>query len=235
MQFVIENTIFDAVPDMCVGVVVAKGVDNHRAYPEVEAMLDASIAMAQQRFADVKVKEAAEIVPYREAFRALGLNPNRFPCSVEAMFSRISKGKDMPHINALVDLNNAISLKHVIPMGTHDLGISPEDIVMRYSVAGDTFLPFGETEAEQLEPGEVIYAVGHQVRTRRWTWRQSEHGKITEDTSYVFFPIDGFVGVNDGDVKMVMQELANTLQQVFGCETVSGFVDKEHQSFSWEL
>ena len=235
MQFKIEQKIFDAVPDMCVGVVVAKGIDNTKDCPAIAAMLDESIAMAQQKFADVKVKEAAEILPYREAFRALGLNPNRFPCSVEAMFSRISKGKDMPHINPLVDLNNAISLKHTIPMGTHDLGISPDDIEMRYSVAGDTFLPFGETAEEQLDPGEVIYAVGHQVRTRRWTWRQSEHGKITGDTSYVFFPIDGFVGFNDGEVKKVMEELAAALQENFGCQTASGFVDKDHPTFAWEL
>ncbi len=233
MEFRVEPKIFELLPTMCVGVVVAKGVDNHGDYPQVAQMLDASIEAAQTRFADQNVKKAAEILPYREAFRALGLNPNRFPCSVEAMFARISKGKGMPHINPLVDLNNAISLKHVIPMGTHDLGCSDDNIEMRYSVAGDTFLPFGETADEELAPGEVIYAVGNQVRTRRWTWRQSEHGKITEDTSYVFFPIDGFVGFNEEEVKAVIAELSQALEGIFHCQTVTGFVDKENPIFHW--
>lgn len=233
MEFRVEPKIFELLPTMCVGVVVAKGVDNHGDYPQVAQMLDASIEAAQTRFADQNVKKAAEILPYREAFRALGLNPNRFPCSVEAMFARISKGKGMPHINPLVDLNNAISLKHVIPMGTHDLGCSDDNIEMRYSVAGDTFLPFGETADEELAPGEVIYAVGNQVRTRRWTWRQSEHGKITEDTSYVFFPIDGFVGFNEEEVKAVIAELSQALESIFHCQTVTGFVDKENPIFHW--
>lgn len=174
MNFKVASDIFEKIPNLYIGVVAAKGVDNHREYPEIEEKLCQAVAAAQQRFADTAVKKAPEIIPYREAFRALGLNPNRFPCSVEAMFSRISKGKDMPHINPLVDLNNAVSLAHVIPMETHDLGRSPEDIEMRYAVEGDTFVPFGAVEA--------VYAVGYEVRTRRWTWWQCEYGKITEDT-----------------------------------------------------
>lgn len=55
---------------------------------------------------------------------------------------------------------------------------------------------------------EVIYAVGNQVRTRRWTWCQSEHGKIETDSSYVFFPIDGFKDFNEDAVFSARVELA---------------------------
>jgi DNA/RNA-binding domain of Phe-tRNA-synthetase-like protein len=70
--------------------------------------------------------------------------------------------------------------------------------------------------------------VGSQVRTRRWTWRQSEHGKIEAGSSYVFFPIDGFAGFNDDRVRAAMAELKAALKASFGCETVSGFVDRDH-------
>ena len=159
MKFVVANDIFEKLPNLYIGVVAVKGVDNSGEYPEITKMLDEAIAAAQIKFDGVKVKQSPEIIPYREAFRTLGLNPNRFPCSVEAMFNRISKGKGMPHINPLVDLNNALSLKHTIPMGTHDLGRSDDDIEMRYAKAGDHFLPFGETEEEAPGDGEVVYAV----------------------------------------------------------------------------
>lgn len=95
MNFKVASDIFEKIPKLYIGVVVAKGVDNHREYPEIEEKLSQAVAAAQQRFADTAVKKAPEIVTYRDAFRALGFNPNRFPCSVEAMFSRISKGKDL--------------------------------------------------------------------------------------------------------------------------------------------
>ena len=228
MNFRIENDIFAVLPTMCVGVVVAKGVDNHKSYPAIEAMLNAAVSAAEERFAGRKVKEEPDILPYREAFRTLGINPNKYMCSIEALFTRISKGKGMPHINPLVDLNNAVSLLNTLPMGTHDLGLSAEDIVIRYARGGDTFLPFGSTEEEAPEDGEVVYAVGSQIRTRRWTWRQSEHGKIDENTSFVFFPIDGFTGINDDKVRAAVDQLDVLLRENFECETVTGLVDREH-------
>ena len=235
MNFRVDPHIFEALPDLYIGVVAARGICNAVPYPAVDALLDQSIGMAQQHFAGSNPKEAREIVPYREAFRMLGLNPNRFPCSVEAMISRIVKGKEMPRINPLVDLNNALSLKYVVPMGTHDWSRSAEAIEMRYAVAGDRFVPFGETEAEAPGEGEVIYAVGHEVRTRRWTWRQSEHGKITPYTSDVFFPIDGFYHFNNTVVDALRKELVGILEKEFSCPVMTGFVDKDHPSCHWEL
>ena len=36
MNFVIETGIFEKLPNLCVGVVAAKGIDNCRAYPEID-------------------------------------------------------------------------------------------------------------------------------------------------------------------------------------------------------
>ena len=57
--------------------------------------------------------------------------------------------------------------------------------------------------------------------------------KIDDKTNYVFFPIDGFVGFNDDNVREAMKELESVLKSEFNCEIVSGFVDKDHQSFEW--
>ena len=233
MKFIIQKEIFDKLDDLCVGVIVAKGIDNSKEYPNIDKLLDDSIKLAEERFLDKPVKEDERIIPYREAFLKLGINPNKFQCSVEAMFARISKAKGLPHINPLVNLNNAISLKYTLPMGTHDLSKSEEDIEMRFARPGDTFVPIGSLEVEYPDEGEVIYAVSNQVRTRRWTWRQSNEGKIDDKTNYVFFPIDGFVGFNDDNVRDAMKELENVLKSEFNCETISGFVDKDHPSFEW--
>jgi len=235
MKFIIEKEIFEKLPDLCVGVVVAKGVNNKKEYPEIDRMLQDSIVSAEQRFLNAKVKEDPRITPYREAFSKIGINPNKYQCSVEALFTRIAKGKKMPSINPLVDLNNAISLKHNLPMGTHDLGRSSLDTEMRHAKKGDTFRPMGSDVDETPNDGEVVYAVGNEIRTRRWAWRQSEFGKIDGDTSYVFFPIDGFVGINEKAVKKAADELREKLEAIFGAKTASGFVCRENPEFEWGL
>ena len=228
MKFVVEKEIFEKLPTACFGVVMAKNIDNSKGYPEIDRLLEESILAAAQHFEGKKVKEEADILPYREAFRALGINPNKYLCSIEALFTRIAKGKGMPHINPVVDLGNAVSLKYTLPMGAHDLGGSSEDICIRLARPEDTFLPFGGDAEETPDAGEVVYAVGSQVRTRRWTWRQSEHGKITSSSTDIFFPIDGFTDFNRDQVLAARDELQALVKQIFGCEAVVGLVDADH-------
>lgn len=225
MKFTVDQKLFSLLPQACFGVVVVKGVDNSQPQPAIEKMLTQSIERAEEYFEGKKIKEAAEIVPYREAFKALHINPNKFMCSIEALLSRVAKKKGLPFINPLVDLGNAVSVKYHIPLGAHDLGSMQGDITIRPAVAGDTFLPFGSMESEEPDAGEMVYVSGNEVRTRRWTWRQSEQGKITAQTTSVFFPLDGFVGINDSQVLCARDELAEHLQTFFGCEVATGYVD----------
>lgn len=234
MKFIINSDIFKQLPDLYVGVVVAHGIDNHQDYPIIDQMLDQNMKMAQEDFDGVNVKQDEHIIPYRAAFRKIGINPNRFPCSAEALFKRLAKGKDLPHINPLVDLNNAISIKYTVPMGTHSLDNAQDDMMMRLAEPGDQFIPLGQTKVETPDEGEVVYAVGHEVRTRRWTWRQSEAGKITPDTQSVFFPLDGFTDVNKEAVQEAQADLEQQLQTIFGVDTQAGFVDQSHPSFEWK-
>ena len=225
MYFRVEKEIFEKLPNACFGVVMARGTDNSKAYPEIETLLTESIQTAALHFEGKKVKEEPDILPYREAFRTLGINPNKYLCSIEALFTRIAKGKGMPYINPGVDLGNAVSLKYTLPMGAHDLGESDDDICIRLSKDGDTFLPFGADTEEKPDDGEVVYAVGQQVRTRRWTWRQSEHGKITSESSNIFFPIDGFSDFNREQLIAARDELNLLIGQIFKCKTTVGIVD----------
>ena len=72
----LKKEIFEELPSACFGIVMAKGIDNNNAYPVIEQFLDESIQAAMQRFEGRKVKEDPDILPYREAFRALNILSN---------------------------------------------------------------------------------------------------------------------------------------------------------------
>lgn len=234
MKFIVDTTLFDILPTACFGIVAVKGLDNSGSKAEIETLLTKAINEAEAYFDDVKVKEAAEIVPYREAFRALEINPNKFMCSIEALLSRVAKKKGLPSINPVVDAGNAVSVKYRLPLGAHDLDTMAGDIEIRPARPDDTFIPFGSTEAEKPDEGEMVYVSNGEVRTRRWTWRQSEKGKITAATSSVFFPIDGFSDVNKEQVISARDELAALLKEQFGCVVITGFVDAGQPEFSFD-
>lgn len=235
MYYQVSKEIFEKLPTAFFGAVAVRGLDNTKPQPELEAMLQENIAACEAYFADKKPKETMDIIPYREAFRALGINPSKFLCSIEALLTRIAKGKGFPTINGIVDLGNAVSIKYRLPIGAHDLDTIDQGLDVRAAQAGDTFIALGETEEETPDAGEAIYASGSEVRTRRWTWRQSERGKITQDTKAVLFPIDGFSDVNEAQVRLAAEEFAVLLRRFFGdgVEIETGFVDAAHPRFDF--
>jgi DNA/RNA-binding domain of Phe-tRNA-synthetase-like protein len=230
MKFYVEEKIFDQLDNLCFGVVVAKGIDNTQKHPEIEKMLETSIAECELVYQGTKVKESPEIELYRDAFRTIGINPNKYMCSIEALLTRIAKKKRMPSINGIVNLGNAVSLKYRLPIGAHDLESAEGDFAVRSSVPEDYFIPFGSEEKEAVEENEIVYASGNSVRTRRWIWRQSQMGKITEETSAVMFPIDGFTE-NKTEVLKARDELEQKLKELFNCEVKTGWIDKDSQFF----
>ena len=247
MFFEISKDVFDKIPNFVCGVVAVRGIDNSSEIPAVKEMLEKYAGECKAYFdaSGNKAKNDPCVEPYRDAFREIGINPNRYACAIEALMDRIAKGKGMPSINPAVDLGNALSLKYRIPIGAHDMnsflkadgtgrGDSEAGISVRPATSEDHFRPFGAPEGEYDDPeeAEIVYVSGNEVRTRRWTWRQSEVGKMTDDTTAVFYPIDGFAGFNDEEVKNIVQEFSDLLREYFSASgsdfaIETGMVDKD--------
>ena len=156
-------------------------------------------------------------------------------CSIEALLTRIAKGKGLPEISPAVDLGNAVSLmtrpahrraRHGHGRGARSRCAPPG--------RGQLRPPSAAARRRTPEPGEIVYVSSGEVRTRRWTWRQSETGKITPDTRDLLFPIDGFAGVNLERVLAAREMLAGRIESVFGARAAVGLVDREHPVFEAE-
>lgn len=116
MKFMVSEEFFEKVPNAYFGIVYFNNFDNKTKLDFTDKMLEESIKSAKERLGEERVKENPLIIPYRDAFRNLGINPNKFMCSIEALMTRISKGGEIPHINPIVDICNALSIKYILPV-----------------------------------------------------------------------------------------------------------------------
>lgn len=228
MKFKVYDEVFKKLPDLYFGVVVGNQINNQQHIPEIYDLMKNEMSQVENNFKGVNLKEYQGIIPYRDAFNQLNLNPNKFMSSVEAMVKRVSKGNILPSINPVVDLVNRISLKYILPMGAHDLDALEGEIALRFSRKGDTFIPLGEELVEVLDSGELVYADSKRIRTRKWIWRQSNIGKIDENSKNIFFPIDGFQ-TNKERVMKAAEELEILLKRYFNCQIKKSFIDINHQ------
>lgn len=232
MKFKVSKKLFEKIPDAVFGVVVVKSFDNKRSYDFINSLFEENLTLSKEKFNGVKIKEEKWIEPYREAFRSLNINPNKYMCSIEALMTRISKGNDIPKINSIVDLGNALSLKYELPLGVHDIDkFKNNEIEIREAIESDIFIPFGSDTVEHPENGEIVYASKDEIKTRRWTWRQGENSKVTEESTNLFIPIDGFNDNKDKILKL-QKELIDIFENKLNLKVYFGLVDKDNREFN---
>jgi DNA/RNA-binding domain of Phe-tRNA-synthetase-like protein len=187
-----DPRIFERYPHYSALIIYAYGVTNQQsnAY-SIKVLRDAE---CQQRaaFGEAKPASHPHIAAWRAAYESFGAKPKKFLCSVEALLTRTLKGNDLPAINYVVDIYNAISISHVLPVGGEDLDRLQSDLILTFATGTE---PFDTTENGEAvitfpEPGEVVFADSAGVTCRRWNWRQCRRTALTPATRNAYFVLD---------------------------------------------
>ena len=228
MLFKIENEIMKTGVYTCA--VAVRGIDNTRPQEKILTMLREEVLKACSATQLTSVREMEALMPYRDAMCKLGINPNKYPCSVEAILTRISRKGDFPSINPIVDLGNYISIKYRLPVGVHDLGTIRDVLTVRLADNDDCGKSENHFENDELKPGEPVYAAGDSVRTRRWLWRQTPAGRVTEKSTDFLIPIDGFES-NKETVDAACNELVALLRELFHADVEYGVLNRSNTEF----
>ena len=144
MQISIAD-IADAFPDYRVAVVVAEGLT---ITPERPAGLDALITereeAARAAWAGTELSQIPGVAAWRAAHKGFGIKQTRYRSSVERLVKNVLAGRPLARVNTFVDLYNAVSLAHVLPLGADDLGKVTPPIAFRYAREGDSFVDMAE-------------------------------------------------------------------------------------------
>jgi DNA/RNA-binding domain of Phe-tRNA-synthetase-like protein len=182
----VDERIFAARPGYVAAVVLAEGLGNGPSDDASSALLaDAEQALLARGLA--RAADDPHLAEWRAAFSEFGAKPKRYPCSAEALAARVIKGGSLPRINVLVDLYNAISVRHLIPVGGEDL--DRLEGPLRLTIA-DGSEPFDGPDADPPKPGEVVWRDDAGVTCRRWNWRQGTRTRLTEASTRAFFVFD---------------------------------------------
>jgi DNA/RNA-binding domain of Phe-tRNA-synthetase-like protein len=181
----VSAEVLESWPDYSCAVVIAEGVRNGLSDERSEALL-AAAELAARASGLERPADDPRIAAWRSAFSAFGAKPSRYPSSAESLLARVLKGDSLPRINALVDTYNAVSLRHVIPIGGEDLDELRGEL--RLVRAGGKERFDGD---DPPRPGEVVWRDDAGVTCRRWNWRQGSRTRLTAATTSAFFVLDG--------------------------------------------
>lgn len=224
MFFKIDEKIFEKVPELCVGVVVAEDIEiNNEAYLKAKTLLEEQVKK-ENKFTQ-NIQGVFDF--YNKSLMALGVNAKKFHSSIEALISRLMKNGQIPSINPVVDIGNYISIKYKKPVGIHDIDSFDEnDLAVRFATIEDLADTNNINEEDALKENEPVYACGNSIRTRRWIWRQTPAGRVKNNPKNIIFPIEGDISKRE-EIDEACSELAQLLESLFNCRTRVGYLTKE--------
>jgi len=212
--------IFARHPDYRAAILYARGVVNGPSDERSRALLATAEETARARFAARAPAEDPHLAAWRAAYAAFGAKPSRFLSSAEALIRRALKG-GAPAIDRLVDVYNAVSIAHVVPVGGEDADRVVGDPVVRFAAGGEPFetREEGQPVTVAVDPGEAVWADDAGVTCRRWNWRQCTRTALTEDVRNAYFVLDALAPFDDAQLAAATAALVDGIVAVSpGCE-----------------
>ena len=208
----VDPAIHERHPDYVAVVVVADGLHNGPS----DGDADQRLAAAEDHLRARGLTRAADdphLAAWRQAFSAFGAKPKKYPSSAEALAARVLKGQPLPRINRLVDLYNAVSVTHLVPLGGEDRDKLVGDLRLVVATGDERFDPRGDgAVVDHPAPGEVVWRDDAGVTCRRWNWRQGARTQLTAQTRSAFFVLDCLAPLAPGRRDAVVAELADGLR-----------------------
>ncbi|MBV9712933.1 MAG: hypothetical protein JO011_18690 [Ktedonobacteraceae bacterium] len=219
----INPDVLQSFPEYSALILYANNLTNGPSDDYSTALLRGVEREVREHMSLEDLPEQPHIQAWREAYRRFGSNPKKFPDSLEALLKRVLKGNELPGINRVVDIYNAISLEHMIPAGGEDWTKLASDLVLTKATGTEPFVVFHEGQETVTYPdkGEVIWADAEGVTCRRWNWRQCKRTQLTEDTRHAYFVLDSLAPYTKEQLQEAGEALASHLQHVAPNCTIS--------------
>ena len=220
--------ITSAFPDYRVAFVVAERLTIPADRPAaLDALIAAREAVARERWGGTDLAQIPGIAAWRAAYKGFGIKQTRYRSSVERLVKNVLAGRPLARVNAFVDLYNAVSLAHVLPLGADDLERVTPPLTFRTAREGDSFVDMAEEgdAPEAPKPGEVVYADAAHVLCRRWNWRQDARSLITPQTPQAVVTVQAN---GAGDVAKGMDDLVDLIGRFCGGQCRVAVLDSAH-------
>ncbi|MGL5317333.1 MAG: B3/B4 domain-containing protein [Bacteroidales bacterium] len=189
----INITISDEVKSVAPeyrGVAIVACVTNSCNNEELWKKIAEEELLIRQNFKMDQINKRPEILATRNAYKALGKDPNRYRPSAEALCRRVVKELPLYRISVLVDLINLISIKYGYSIGGFDADLIAGDLELGVGQSGELFRAIGRGELNI----EGLPVFRDQVGPVGTPTSDEERTQLRDHTSTLLMIINGYEG-----------------------------------------
>lgn len=219
MKFIIDKKIFEYFSNLKIIVVKVENLSSEYQEDKISKYLDDAWQVAKQAATQYTNPQSHPYIKaWGDSMKKIGVSRKNYPSSIEALVRRAGKNDNPIRINAVVDFYNAISLKNLVPAGGFDLDDLENDLELRLSKQGDTFLALDSSDAIEIPLNEVCYVEGDNVMTRHFVWKQSKHGILKPGSKNILFVSEILEELPNETIELVCNDFKTKLKEYFNAD-----------------
>lgn len=236
-EFYIEKEVFDIIPNLNVGVLVLKNVQENKTLKddeakEIEELLKDANSKAKRFLTSDTISENEVVKVWRDTY-SLFPTKKGARCSLENLLKRVLHDNPVGTILPSVDITNAISLEYAFPIGAEDLDKVEGNIRLGIMNGDERFLPIGKESEEPPLKGKIAYRDDYGAICRCLNWRDGVRTEITDDTRYEFIAMECVEPNRIDELKEALDKLEKYMEQYLEAElVVKTILTKEEASIT---
>lgn len=246
MNITIDDSLFDTIPGLCVGIVALRAADNRGINMEAEAfrrrcctetnlllkmnpaMADAEIKRYQDAMAHVGQDGYLTALErtFKEYKKDLGISEKEeesvsndleiLSMPKKANLDELAGSDVLPRMNPIMDMVRSGMLKFHVDIHAYDLGDRTQPLVI------------------SKKEDDIAVTLGDGVCTHHWLGENGEAGQITENSENVLILITGFAP-NRKKVTAARNELARRMKSAFDRAVEVGWMEVDTHEFTTDI
>lgn len=216
MKLQIDKKVFEQNPDLKIGAVLIKEMNNERRVSAVEGLLRGMCAQKHKEFKGKDILTEKMIGDWYNAFGKLGINPKKKMISPVKLLKLIKTGKDVPHETLITDLHNYFSLKYMLPVRGEDMDWLFGDLQLNFAKGGEPFRAKNSIDIKKVKEGEIGYFDKGGVTCRYWNVENCERTKITPKTTNTILLIEDLSRMHMDAFGEILQDIQKTILRYVG-------------------
>lgn len=139
LEIHVSTDLYKLIPGFKVGVIEYRDITVGESPQMVRGRLQLFQESIYFDLENGNVADVPGVKEWRQIFKTIGKDPNRYRPSVEALFRRVQKGNYLDPVQSAIDLNNFFSLQYQVPIGVYDSELLNGEVAIRLGLSEEEY------------------------------------------------------------------------------------------------